>query len=492
MTDVFISYSRKDKDFVQVLNQALVKSKYDAWVDWENIPLTADWWAEIQAGIEAADTFLFVITPDSIASKVCGQEIDHAVAHNKRLVPIVRRDGFDMDLVRPALGKTNWLFFKEENDFDAAFQSLVETLNTDLGNVKTHTRLLVKALEWDHKQRRSDLLLRGDEFVISENWLVEAFQQQKEPLPTDLHKDYIQAGREAQEREVKREKRRILVLRSLLAVMSVAFLAATGAGAYAYQLWRSGQIEQIESLAKQSNAEFLAGQNTDALITALEAGHRSEKYPESDRQFVHQVLTQAVDSIREIKSLDHHDGVIRRIAVNSDGTIIATGTNRGEIKLWNQSGKLLHTLAAHEEDIRRLAFSPDGEILASASEDRTAKLWNLQGGLIHTLSGHTDKVWDLRFSSDGQTIVTSSHDGTLKLWNREGKLLKTLDSHEDKVWNLASSPDGTLVASHSDDNTVKLWNFEGELLHTLPHAKAPWYVIFSPDSQLIASGGYDH
>ena len=82
MTDVFISYSRKDKAFVQVLNQALTNSKYDAWVDWENIPLTADWWEEIKAGIEAADTVIFVISPASIASKVCGQEIDHAAENN--------------------------------------------------------------------------------------------------------------------------------------------------------------------------------------------------------------------------------------------------------------------------------------------------------------------------------------------------------------------------------------------------------------------------
>ena len=172
---------------------------------------------------------------------------------------------------------------------------------------------MVKALEWDKKQRRSYLLLRGDEFVIAENWLVEAFQQQKQPLPTPLHKDYIQAGREAQEREVKREKRRILVLRSLLSVMSLAFIGATGAGVYAYQLWRSGQIEQIESLANQSDAEFLAGQNTDALITALEAAHQWQKYPESDRDLVHQVLQQAVNGINARRNLSGHEGAVHNV-----------------------------------------------------------------------------------------------------------------------------------------------------------------------------------
>ncbi|MFZ4556626.1 MAG: toll/interleukin-1 receptor domain-containing protein, partial [Pseudanabaena sp.] len=65
MTDVFISYSRKDKDFVSTLHAAFERSQKNTWVDWNNIPLTSDWWAEIEKGIESADTFVFVISPDS-------------------------------------------------------------------------------------------------------------------------------------------------------------------------------------------------------------------------------------------------------------------------------------------------------------------------------------------------------------------------------------------------------------------------------------------
>ena len=46
----------------------------------------------IYAAIEGADTFVFVLTSDSVASVVCGREIAHAAAHNKRMVPIVARD----------------------------------------------------------------------------------------------------------------------------------------------------------------------------------------------------------------------------------------------------------------------------------------------------------------------------------------------------------------------------------------------------------------
>jgi len=95
--DVFISYSRRDIDFVKQLDAALRKLDRDPWIDWEDIPATADWWQEIERGIEAADTFVFILTPSSIASKVCNQEVEHAVKHHKRLVPVVRDDNLAYD-----------------------------------------------------------------------------------------------------------------------------------------------------------------------------------------------------------------------------------------------------------------------------------------------------------------------------------------------------------------------------------------------------------
>ena len=81
MSDVFISYSRKDKDFVRRLHDSITKANRESWVDWEDIPTAADWWREICNGIEAADTFIFVISPDSVESNVCRDEIVHAVQH---------------------------------------------------------------------------------------------------------------------------------------------------------------------------------------------------------------------------------------------------------------------------------------------------------------------------------------------------------------------------------------------------------------------------
>jgi len=43
MSDVFISYSRKDVDFVRKLFERLEKSERESWIDWEDMPVTADW-----------------------------------------------------------------------------------------------------------------------------------------------------------------------------------------------------------------------------------------------------------------------------------------------------------------------------------------------------------------------------------------------------------------------------------------------------------------
>ena len=92
MADIFISYSRKDKDFVCRVDEALKSRGREAWVDWEDIRPTEEWMQAIYGAIEGADTFVFVLTPDSVASAVCGREIAHAAAQNKRMVPIVARE----------------------------------------------------------------------------------------------------------------------------------------------------------------------------------------------------------------------------------------------------------------------------------------------------------------------------------------------------------------------------------------------------------------
>jgi hypothetical protein len=146
MSDVYLCYSRKDSEFVRILNEALEKSNRETWVDWGGIAKGTEWWKEIEKGIEEADTFVFVMSPDSVASKVCQDEINHAVKHNKRILPIVYRDAdklFDKDNpAHIAISQINWLFFRETDNVEQSFKELIDALNFDVAHIKGHTRLL--------------------------------------------------------------------------------------------------------------------------------------------------------------------------------------------------------------------------------------------------------------------------------------------------------------------------------------------------------------
>jgi hypothetical protein len=167
LASVFISYSRKDKSFVRRLVEALKKRERETWVDLESIAPTAEWLAEVYVGIEGADTFVFVISPDSVGSKICQQELAHAVEHNKKLVPILRREAGN-DSVPEPLGNYNWIYFREGDDFDDSLQVLEEALDTDLDWVREHTRLVTRAIEWDNSGRDTSFALRGSDLRTAE------------------------------------------------------------------------------------------------------------------------------------------------------------------------------------------------------------------------------------------------------------------------------------------------------------------------------------
>jgi hypothetical protein len=89
--DLFVSYSRADRERVLALTQGLAARGKRAWVDLEDIPPSAEWMAEIRSAIEAADWYLVVVSPALAGSKVCAEELEHAREAGKRIVPVLVR-----------------------------------------------------------------------------------------------------------------------------------------------------------------------------------------------------------------------------------------------------------------------------------------------------------------------------------------------------------------------------------------------------------------
>jgi formylglycine-generating enzyme required for sulfatase activity len=221
MARIFVSYSRKNIDFAKRLTGTLQERELDFWVDWEGIPPTVDWMREIQKGIEEADTFLFIISPDSISSKVCKEELELAVKNGKRLIPVVAHE-IKWDEVPAELSHLNYIFFRESDDFNAALDKLLTAIDTNYDWVQTHRRLQVKALEWERSNKDNGFLLRGKDLEEAERQI--SIHATTNPRPTDIQREYVLKSRQATDRQ-KRIATGVLMFITLVMIGITAVLA---------------------------------------------------------------------------------------------------------------------------------------------------------------------------------------------------------------------------------------------------------------------------
>ena len=107
MTQIFISYSRKDIAFARRLAGDLEKAGYVVWWDITDLRGGDDWVRVIPEAIETSDFFIVVLSPHSTASEWVRKEYTQALSLRKRVIPLM----LETTAVPFALNTINYLDF---------------------------------------------------------------------------------------------------------------------------------------------------------------------------------------------------------------------------------------------------------------------------------------------------------------------------------------------------------------------------------------------
>jgi WD40 repeat protein len=222
-----------------------------------------------------------------------------------------------------------------------------------------------------------------------------------------------------------------------------------------------------------------------------------------------------------------HRAAVRQVAFSPDGTIAATASIDGSVKLWQPNGSLMQTLQVNGA-VTDVIFSPNGKTLAAIAHP-TLRLWRVAQGKadfsqdlvaqgatsisfgakgktlaanagngveiwrrdrtggfaanpVQTLSGEGSIVNKVRFSADGRTLATTTAQITA-LWNRNGDRVQTFNQ---PATDLTFSPDGRTLMTTGSEQT-RLWRVENSALTTIKLPIGVEQVAFRTDGQAIAA-----
>jgi WD40 repeat protein len=522
----FISYSRKDKEFVKKLEASLEAHGVVTWVDWEGIPLSADWMAEITAAIEGADAFLFVISPDSLASQVCGEELELGLKYNKKLVPILHRVPEKGQPMHERVSATNWVYLRPEDDFDATMPKLVETINTDLDWVRQHTRLLERAVEWDGKKRNGSFLLHGSDLEDAERWMADSsggLTRQVVPLQAE----YIRASRQ------QAQQRQRVMLAGISVALIISIVLAIAAVFQSIAAQRNAELaannastavanEQLAKANEQrANDNALLAQNNASTAQASEKLALANEKLASDNAILAQNNASTAVANEQARATQQAIAVENeQLAKESERRAIAQrGAAQAQLVQQQPAQLFISTLLAlfsidifpsqvGEEVLRgnlslmsipqatfqqgaaitSVSFSPDGKQVLSSGKNLVAYLWDARSGEKVAELVHDGPVNSATYSPDGQWIATGSSDGSARLWKADGSPVKSFTLFDEPIGvsEVKFSPDGLRLAIAQDNGIVSIVEIGTEkIIRQLPHNGKIYDIGFSRDGKRL-------
>jgi WD40 repeat protein/DNA-binding SARP family transcriptional activator len=412
-------------------------------------------------------------------------------------------------------------------------------------DVRAHQRLAAAASEWVESGRDASFLLRGDRLRR-----FGALMETSSLALTGAERGYLEASvarRDAERtteearatRERTLERRSLVRLRVVVAVLAVLALVASGLTALALDQRQQARQEARAATARELAAAAVATLDQDperSILLASEAVDMTRRPDGIVLREAEEALHRAVKASRIVRTVPQGGfglavssdgaGFVTGGSPRSDGTATVWDADTGEallvlrgpggapggatlspdgrlvatihddetVRIWDAAtGEERHVMRGHEAGVTRPAFSPDSRWLAAGGEDGTVRIWDVAAGTEEmALAGPTAEVVSAAFSPDGSRLVTAG-DMTARIWDlATGEAIVTLTGHAWGVTSAVFSPDGRRVATTSVDAEARIWDAEtGALLQTFAGPSSLEAVAFSPDGTRLAAVGSD-
>lgn len=463
----------------------------------------------------------------------------------------VKTDGSrdQIELLLSGLVVNNEGFLIVKNPIYAAIFNL-EWVEKKLANLRPYSQTFDAWLA--SRQTDNSRLLRGQALADAQTW---AWDKSLSNLDYQFLAKSAELARQEQEIILTAERAKSIEIqlieqqknanlqRCLLIAISTALLTAIGLGIIIFFLYRQSlhseklaKISEIKALVSSAQGRFSSHRQLESLVDAIKAKKASDKlqldqnYPQL-QLLTDDVLRQSIYGAQEKNRLSGNDlSFVWDLAWSPDGKIIAT-TNRDQVWLWQENGKLIRKFKGHTSTVWAVTFSPDGKILASGGVDKTVKLWMLDSTKFESIpvkaqvidiafspdgkllaiamndgslgiwnfveqkmtiiKAHQQSIYRVIFTPDSQKLVTGSYDGKAKLWTHQGKELVTFDRGQDAVRGMAISADGKLLATGGNNKKIEIWNLEGKKINSFEGQYSVIGITFNPDGKSIAAASWD-
>lgn len=194
-----------------------------------------------------------------------------------------------------------------------------------------------------------------------------------------------------------------------------------------------------------------------------------------------------VRTARIMRSLPAHSDPVSGVDFVRDGTLVASCSSDGLIRIWDATtGQCLKTLV-HEDNARvtSVRFSPNGRYVLAATLDSCVRLWNyVEGRVVKTYQGHENREYSINATfgtygvlddhvdspmerdeddDDERSRVWAfaacgSEDGTVVLWDVSSKeILQTFGNHDGVVLGVDVNSRDQSIVTCGVDRTIRVW-----------------------------------